>query len=189
MDEQQNGSRGSAPSANQATVGDTINALLQAGLAGANWFFWIAGLSLVNTAIAHSGGDRHFIVGLSITAIVDAIAVEIGKQNPDSVQAATIMAVGFSLFVALVVAIFGWLSRKRIIALFGLGMGLYAIDGVIYAVLGDFMSAAFHGYALYSMFQGFKAFRVLGTLEAELTNGDEDVFEPEPGNERADTEK
>ena len=32
---------------------------------GARWFYWVAGLSLVNTAAAFAGGHIHFVVGLA----------------------------------------------------------------------------------------------------------------------------
>ena len=42
--------------------------------AGARWFYWIAGLSFVNSLVVISGGSLHFVVGLGITSIVDAAA-------------------------------------------------------------------------------------------------------------------
>ena len=40
---------------------------------GANWFYWIAGLSLVNSAIFAFGGHVSFIAGLAYTQIIDAV--------------------------------------------------------------------------------------------------------------------
>ena len=150
-------------------------ALKQRGDSGANWFFWVAGLSLVNTIIAHSGGDRHFIVGLSFTAIVDAIAQEIGKQEPEAATIATVIAIGFSCFVTLVATLFGWMSRKRWLAVFGVGMGIYVLDGLLYLLLGDIMSAGFHGFALWSMFAGFNAYRQLSKLEDLIRAGHDEL--------------
>ncbi len=160
----------SAPS--QADVADQIGqafaALKQHGDTGANWFYWIAALSLVNTAMAHGGADRQFIIGLSVTAIVDAIAQAIGKENPEAATLAMGIAIGFSVCVAIVVILFGWLARKRILWVFGIGMGLYLLDGLAYLALGDVLSAAFHGYALFSMYRGFGAYRQMAQLEAAL---------------------
>src|SRR5438270_4545311 len=41
---------------------------------GANWFYWIAGLSLLNTIIFMAGSDWHFVAGLGITQLIDAFA-------------------------------------------------------------------------------------------------------------------
>ncbi|MBC7820905.1 MAG: hypothetical protein IAG10_28815 [Planctomycetaceae bacterium] len=160
----------SAPSQEDVAdqIGQAFMALKQNGDAGANWFFWIAALSLVNTAMAHGGADRHFIIGLSITAIVDAIAQAIGKENPEAATLAMGIAIGFSVCVAVVVILFGWLARKRILWVFGIGMGLYLLDGLAYLALSDFLSAAFHGYALFSMSRGFGAYRQMAQLEAAL---------------------
>jgi hypothetical protein len=149
-------------------IGNAFAALQQAGNAGANWFFWIAALSLVNTAMAHGGGDSHFIIGLAITAVVDAIAQAIGKEHPESATLAMGIAVGFSVCVAAVVVLFGWLSRRRLIWIFAIGMALYLLDGLLYLIFGDFFSAAFHGYALYCMSRGFAAFRQMAQLETAL---------------------
>ncbi|MBM3968492.1 MAG: hypothetical protein FJ302_01310 [Planctomycetes bacterium] len=149
-------------------IGQAFVALKQAGDAGANWFYWIAGLSLVNTAIAHSGGDRHFIVGLAITAYVDAVAAAIGKDHPEAANLAMGLAIGFSLCVVIVVILFGWLSRKRLVWVFGLGMGLYLLDGLVYLLFGDYLSAGFHAYALFSMSHGFRAYRQMSQLETAL---------------------
>lgn len=152
-------------------IGQAFAALKQNGDAGANWFFWIAALSLVNTAMAHGGGDSHFIIGLSITAIVDAIAVAIGKEQPQIATLVMGIAIGFSVCVAAVVCLFGWLCRKRILWVFGIGLGLYLLDGLAYLALEDFFSAGFHAFALFSMWRGFGAYRQMAQVELALKIG------------------
>jgi len=151
-------------------IGQAFVALKQAGDAGASWFYWIAGLSLLNTAMAHGGADRHFIIGLSITAVIDGIAAEIGKQQPQLATLAMVIAVVFSVCVAVVVFLFGWLSRKRLLWVFAFGMGLYLLDGLIYLFFDDYLSAAFHGYALFAMTRGFGAYRQMAQLQAALAS-------------------
>src|SRR5690349_15552832 len=41
---------------------------------GAGWFYWIAGLSLINSVIAATGAGWAFIVGLGVTQFIDAFA-------------------------------------------------------------------------------------------------------------------
>ena len=151
-------------------IGAAMAALKATGDGGASWFFWIAGLSLVNTVIAHSGGNTHFIVGLAVTAIADAIAYEVGKEEPGIATALMIGAIGFSVVISIALVACGWLSRKRILWIFGGGMFLYLLDGLLYLLLGDLLSAGFHGYALFSMFQGFNAYRKLNQFETALAN-------------------
>ena len=46
---------------------------------GANWFYWIAGLSLVNTILLYTGSEWVFVVGLGVTQLIDGIAIEIAR--------------------------------------------------------------------------------------------------------------
>jgi hypothetical protein len=142
--------------------------LIQQGRSGADWFFWIAALSLVNTAITHSGGDRHFIVGMGITQIVDILAAEIAKQEPQAQTIAVGIAVGFSVFCSAVAAVVGYLARNRWQVIFGLGMFLYLLDGLLFVLVQDWMSAGFHGFALFCMWGGFSAFKQLAAIERQL---------------------
>ena len=54
---------------------------------GAGWFFWIAGLSILNSIIGLTGGGVNFILGLGLSQIIDAIAsiaaedIEIGRAH------------------------------------------------------------------------------------------------------------
>src|SRR5947209_1342499 len=42
-------------------------------IGGARWFYWIVGLSLVNSLLALGGAQIRFVFGLGITQIFDAI--------------------------------------------------------------------------------------------------------------------
>ena len=48
------------------------------GKACASWFLWVAGLSMANSVLAASGAELHFLFGLGITSIVDAVAHQAG---------------------------------------------------------------------------------------------------------------
>ncbi|OYW16913.1 MAG: hypothetical protein B7Z55_13600 [Planctomycetales bacterium 12-60-4] len=145
-----------------------VGELLQRGRGGANWFFWIAGLSLINTAVMHSGGDTHFVVGLGATLIVDVVAREVAAQQPDIKLVLTVVAIGFSVFCSLIAVLFGWLSRKRILILFGLGMFVYLLDGLLFLLIQDWLSLGFHGYALFCMWGGLAAYRELNQYQSPL---------------------
>ena len=144
-------------------------ALLQAkGDNGAKWFFWVAGLSLVNTGINLFGGGIYFVVGLGVTLITDVLTVDLATKHPESAVAAKSISIAFTLVVALVLCGFGWLSRKRIIPIFAIGMVLYLLDGLLFVLFKDWMSVAFHAYALYAMFGGFAAYRQLNSLRRQF---------------------
>ncbi|HEV7224639.1 MAG TPA: hypothetical protein VGN42_18155 [Pirellulales bacterium] len=133
-------------------------------LSGANWFFWIAGLSLVNTAILISGGGVNFVVGLAVTAIIAAVAAG-AEQNVDPSTAIVIKAVAFAVCASAagVFAGFGFFARRGHVWAFVIGMLLYLIDGLIYLAFGDLLSAGFHAYVLFCLFHGCKAARMLNS--------------------------
>src|ERR671937_537168 len=68
-----------------------IRALFERGKAGAAWFYWIAGLSLLNTVMVMVEAKRTFAVGLGVTVVADAIGMQ-AAQNPGPART-TILAV------------------------------------------------------------------------------------------------
>ncbi len=138
--------------------------LLQQGQKGASWFFWVAGMSVVNSIIIHTGGKSHFVLGLGVTMIADSIAGEFGKQAPKAATIATVIAVAFDVFVTLLVIGAGLLARRRYIAVYAAGMFAYLLDGLLFLAVGDLMSVAIHALALFYMFHGLTAFRKLNAI-------------------------
>ena len=49
--------------------------------AGASWFLWVAGLSMVNSILALSGSGFRFIFGLGMAQVVDALAHQAGDTG------------------------------------------------------------------------------------------------------------
>lgn len=137
---------------------------------GANWFFWIAGLSLVTTMILLFGGNINFVVGLAVTAIFAGLAADF-SQNVDPGAVLVIKAVAFAAcaLAASVFAGFGFFARRGHVWAFIVGMFLYLLDGLIYLALGDLLSTAFHAYVLFCLFQGCKAARILNSAPATIS--------------------
>lgn len=143
----------------------------------ANWFYWIAGLSLINTAVILFGGGMSFVVGLGITQVIDQIAYSISQNAGNLI---TIIAIVLDLFIAGIFVLFGYFSNKGYKWSFFIGMVLYGIDGLIFIFLKDFLSLAFHGYAIYCIYRGVKAIKVLKTIqvyEKQNNNRTEDIYE------------
>lgn len=138
-------------------------ALVAGHRSGASWFFWVAGLSLVNSLLALFGAQMRFIFGLGITQLFDAMgeAVEGGGM-------ARGVAFVMSLAVAAVVALFGLAAIKRVHAIYILGIVLYALDGVLMLVFQDWLGAGFHAFVLYGLIRGLNASLKLRRLEQEL---------------------
>ena len=113
---------------------------------GANWFYLIAGLSLVNTAVALTGGQWHFVVGLGITEITDAF------QAPQ----ARLVGYGIDLLVLGFFAMCGYFAGKLKKWAFVMGMAFYLLDGGIMLLAKDWLGLAFHAYALFCIWKGLQ---------------------------------
>src|SRR6185369_7816756 len=98
-----------------------------------SWFYWIAGLSLVNSVLALSGSGMSFILGLGVTQIFDGLAQGMGSG------AGLAVAVVLDLLAAAVFVFFGVFANKRHTWSFIVGMALYALDGLIYLVAQDWI--------------------------------------------------
>ena len=130
---------------------------------GANWFYWIAAFSLVTSIISLAGGKWAFLVSLGITQLVDAIA----NVGADRVGAGVkIIALVFDLIAAGLFVLLGVFANKRNTWAFVVGMVLYLLDALVCLFIGFWFGLAFHAYALYSIFGGYKA----GARLVELDN-------------------
>lgn len=129
---------------------------------GADWFFWIAGLSLVNSFIALSGKGMAFVLGLGITQVIDGVANSMGGS------AGMIVAVILDLLVAGMFIMFGVFGRKHHTWSFIAGMILYAFDALIFLAGAGWLSLGFHGFALFCIFTGLRANTELRALEKGL---------------------
>lgn len=132
---------------------------------GAGWFIWIAAMSLINTLITAFNGNFHFILGLGITTVVDAIAQHAGR-------AAILPGLVIDVIVAGVFATFWHFGRQGAKWAFIVGMVLYALDGALLLLVRDILSAAFHVYALFMLYRGLTGIAMLQKCQqAELMMG------------------
>ena len=116
----------------------------------ARWFWWIAGLSLVNAVMFHSGSDVNFVVGLAMTTIA---SVAFAQNLPIAIALAAIM-IGFYFLM-------GFHAQRRALWAFYLGLAVYALDALIYVLFQDWMSVAFHALAAFFIFKGVQRTREL----------------------------
>ncbi len=140
--------------------------------AGANWFFWIAGLSLINSVILLTGSEWSFIIGLGITQIIDSIGLVLAEEVG---IAGKIVALVFDVIAAGIFVLFGVFAKKRYTWAFVVGMILYAVDGLIFLLVMDWLSIGFHIFALFCIYGGFKASRKLADLEEKQVLGTQTI--------------
>lgn len=117
---------------------------------GARWFYWIAGLSIVNSAVVLSGGSFMMLFGLTSTLAATYIAIDIGGIAPIvGMVVAMLVAIGF---VGL-----GWMAERGATWAFATGIVLYVADTTLTAFLGDWISVVAHAFALGIIIGGLMA--------------------------------
>lgn len=129
-----------------------LNGLMAEASAGASWFYWIAGLSLINYGIYAFGGNTRFVVGLGISELATAFIYSV------------LMAIVANALVAAIFIGFGVLASGGRTWAFVLGMIIYALDALLFIPYQDYMSIGFHVFALYCLFRGLQACIELGRL-------------------------
>jgi hypothetical protein len=132
---------------------------------GADWFFWIAGLSLINTVMHVTGAGFRFYFGLGFTQLTDEFVTKGGSIG-------STLGMAISVLIAGSFILFGVFARKRQTWSFIAGMILYGLDGLLLVLLsllagegGLLLSVGLHGYALYRIFTGMRANSELNALE------------------------
>lgn len=128
---------------------------------GASWFFWIAGLSIINSVIIMSGSNWHFLAGLGITDIISLIAAK-------AAAAGTIIAILMNAAVAAVFILFGIFASKRQTWAFVVGMTFYGLDALLLLPMEMWLGIAFHAFVLFQIFKGMQAGNQLKELEASM---------------------
>ena len=128
---------------------------------GANNFYWIAALSVINSLILQFGGNSFFVVGMAGTLIVDFIFIDLAAAMPDAALVVKIIGVIFSIIVSGIVALFGLFAGRGKPWAFLLGIAAYAIDALIMLGFQEWMGLVFHGLFLYGLFMGLRALNEL----------------------------
>lgn len=140
---------------------------------GTSWFFWVAGMSILNSIIFFTGGSVTFMIGLGATQFIDGFVSALVK-DVSSGAGSIVRVIGFGLdfLFAGVFAICGILGRKRLRWAVITGMVLYGLDGLFALAFGDWLSTIFHVIALFGLWKGQNAIKELILLENSLSTGD-----------------
>lgn len=121
---------------------------------GAQWFYWVAALSLVTSLLSLGGSKWGFAIGLGVTRFVDiwanAVALHVGGG-------AKIVALGINATIVGGFALCGYFAARRNGWVFAAGIGAYAFDALLFLYVRDWLGVAFHAFVLYSLFTGFRA--------------------------------
>ena len=112
---------------------------------------------MINAALAFSGQQWRFILGLGVTQLAQDMAA--------SGNAGTISGlVGVALIV-----VFAVLGQRAVVGhgwAFVLGMILFGLDGLLFVLIQDWIGVGFHAFALLMIGRGYAAARQLPPMKA-----------------------
>ena len=129
---------------------------------GANWFYWIAGLTIVTSIITYSGGNWRFLISLGTTQVIDAIAAGLSEQLGGAPQ---VVALVLDLILTGIFVLFGVLANKKLLWAYILGMVVFGLDGLVSLLIQDWIGVIAHVVVLVFMVPGFMAGRKLVEIE------------------------
>ncbi len=117
--------------------------------ASANWFYLIAALSIMNSAVSLAGGTWTFAVGLAITQVLDGLVAT-------GITSLRLVGLGLHLWLLAGFLALGHTARTRIGA-FTIGMVVYTVDAVLCLSFQMWVSFGFHLLALFFISAGRSA--------------------------------
>jgi hypothetical protein len=114
---------------------------------GSACFYWIAGLTLLNSVAVILNRPLHFVIGLGITAAIDDQAKHLGIVG-------VVLVLLINGTVAGIFVLLGSLSGKSMRWALVAGMVLYGLDGLLLLAANDILSVAFHAYTIFAISRG-----------------------------------
>lgn len=118
------------------------------------WLYWIAGLSIINSVIILTGSNWGFVLGLTLTQLIDfvcrGIATEFG-------WAAKIVALVLDLAIAGFFVALGVFARRRQMWPLVAGLVLYGVDTLLTLFKGNWLGVIWHAWALTCIVIGLRA--------------------------------
>ena len=126
------------------------------------WLFAIAAFSAVNFILQISGSSVSFLAGLGLASIAGAFAT-----SPEPSTFTGLIGGILSVLAGLTICflfICGMFSKERKPWAFLAGGIVYSIDILLVLLMKDWISAAFHIWAIYSIFTGYSAIRASLTM-------------------------
>jgi hypothetical protein len=135
--------------------------LIQRRSSGGAWFYWIGGASILNSLLYAAGSQWGLVVGLGFTYFIDGFATELSGTVRTPVYAFAI-----DLMLAGSVMLIGRAARRGHLGWYAAGMAFYLVDALLFVVVQDLLGIAVHAFALYALFNGWRAGRALRRIES-----------------------
>jgi hypothetical protein len=117
---------------------------------GARWFYWIAGLSVVNSVVVMTGGTFMMLFGLTSTLAATYIGIDIGGSG-------AIVGMVVAVLVALGFVGLGWMAERGATWAFATGIAIYVADTAVTVYFRDWFSVVAHAFAVGIVIGGLMA--------------------------------
>jgi len=121
-------------------------------LHGADWFFWLAILSVINSLIVYFYQTPNTPIALGITQWVDGTTSGFNAKM-------TLAGLATDILIAAILATFGLLARRGSDVAFVIGIFFYVIDAFLMIGMQDFFGFGVHLLALFFLVKGLLASR------------------------------
>ena len=147
----------------------------------AHWFWWIAGLSLLNSIAAIFQSKYSMALGLGITQLFDALFYYAEDGTVQSVS--TAMHVVHFVLVMVPITLFYFLGRWSANGNRGAwlaGMLLFLLDGGIFLLAADWIGVGIHAFVLFMLWGGLGMLKAVRAAEAAMPPVAEPIAEVEP---------
>lgn len=152
---------GGEPSTAGTAAEDTTE-LRQKLSSGANWFYWIAGLSLVNSLANFFEANWNFAIGLGITQVFDGLGYYLRSEGYAASISVSLLVV--SIVIAGLFFLLGVFANRGLLTAFIFGIVIYFLDSLLMLYAGDVLGIIIHVIALFFIIRGFLAARQLAKL-------------------------
>jgi hypothetical protein len=134
-----------------------------------SWFYWIAGMTGINTLLTLFQANFTLILGLGITQIIYGFAVLLAS----AAEAVWVrgLSVGLDVLIIGLFVFFGFqVIKKANIWAFYVGTAIYAIDTFVYIWAGDWLGVVFHLFVLWQFGMGISKLSKLRQLNQDNSN-------------------
>jgi len=124
---------------------------------GASWFYWIAGMSILNEIFLQTHVGWNFAIGLGITQMINVLF-----QNNSVSLVITIILSGLFAF-------FGKVAHSGHRWAFITGIIFYILDGTLFIIVRDYIGVGLHVVALWGIYRGMMAHKKLMEISNNQT--------------------
>jgi hypothetical protein len=126
------------------------------------WFWWIAALSAINSIAAMLDLKYGMVLGLGLGQLVDGLFFfGLDGIRAEPAPVARLIHLLLSALVAGAFVALGYFARKFNLTAFVVGMILYAVDALLFVVVGDWIGVGFHAFVLFMLWGGLSVLRAI----------------------------